>query len=213
MARRFIKRFSFSPEELFLLSEYSREIGIDFASTPYSIEEVDFLVDYPKRNQFLCNLSISLKGNTLLMFNMVDRHAKKVYELLKNDDRMKGRNVYLIVGEVEGEERERIRKILEHENGAVVVASYGTMQLGVSIKNLHNLIFAASSKSVVRVLQTIGRALRLHESKEEEGATVYDIVDDLSTETKNNRMLEHFIERTKIYDSEGFDYKVINLKI
>lgn len=45
MARRFIKRFSFSPEELFLLSEYSREIGIDFASTPYSIEEVDFLVE------------------------------------------------------------------------------------------------------------------------------------------------------------------------
>ena len=45
IAKRFVKKFSFSKEELLEISNYCRSIGIDFCSTPYSREEVDVLID------------------------------------------------------------------------------------------------------------------------------------------------------------------------
>ena len=80
------------------------------------------------------------------------------------------------------------------------------MSTGVSIKNLHNIIFAISGKSRIRTLQSIGRVLRLHENKEI--ATLYDIVDDLSVGKHQNFSLKHFLERVKMYNQEQFDYKL-----
>ena len=45
IAKRMVRGFSLKPEELLELAEYCNEIGIDFSSTPYSEEEVDFLVE------------------------------------------------------------------------------------------------------------------------------------------------------------------------
>ena len=107
---------------------------------------------------------------------------------------------------VSGDERERIRNIMETESNAIIVASSGTMATGVSIKNLHNIIFAISGKSRIRNLQSIGRVLRLHHEKEI--ATLFDIVDDLSTGKHQNFTLLHFLERVKIYSQEQFDFKI-----
>jgi N-acetylneuraminate synthase len=48
IAKRFVNKFSMSAEQLFELSEYCRNAGVDFASTPYSCEEVDFLAEKAK---------------------------------------------------------------------------------------------------------------------------------------------------------------------
>lgn len=45
MAKRIVRSFSLKPEELLELSRYCNEIGIDFSSTPYCNEEVDFLIE------------------------------------------------------------------------------------------------------------------------------------------------------------------------
>ena len=126
-----------------------------------------------------------------------------------NSKHKKQRNIYFIHGGVEGEERERIRNIMENEKNAIIVASVGTMSTGISIKNLHNIIFAISGKSRIRNLQSIGRVLRLHEEKEK--AVLYDIVDNLSIGKHQNFTLLHFLERVKIYNQEQFEYKIINI--
>lgn len=170
-------------------------------------EEVDFLVNYNARNAFLKNLTLSLKGNKLLFFRIID-HGKILYGLISAES---SHNVFYIDGGVNGVERERIRKAIEDEHNATLIASLGTTSTGVSINKLHHMIAASPSKSKIKVLQSIGRMLRMHTEKEE--AILYDIVDDLSYKSHQNFTLKHFIERCAIYDEEKFDYSVYNVRI
>lgn len=191
-----------------LVLKYDKETSKAIKKFKYQ-DEIKFLVSNTKRNTFIKNLALSMEKNTIILFNFVETHGKVIYELLKNSKFANGRNIYFIHGGVEGEEREKIRNIMEHENNAIIVASSGTMSTGVSIKNLHNIIFAISGKSRIRNLQSIGRVLRLHESKE--SATLYDIVDDLSVGRHQNFTLGHFLERVKTYNQEHFNYKIITV--
>jgi type I site-specific restriction endonuclease len=119
--------------------------------------------------------------------------------------------VFFIHGGVDGEKREDIRSLVEHETNAIIVASSGTFSTGVNIRNLHNIIFTSPSKSKIKTLQSIGRGLRKSETKE--SVLLFDIADDLSWKTHKNYTLEHFKERIKIYSEEGFDYKLYNIEL
>ena len=168
-------------------------------------DEIDFIVRNESRNRFIKNLALSLdNGNTLLLFQYVEKHGKVLYNMIKND--AGDRKVFFVSGEVEGEEREQIRKIVETEQDAIIVASYGTFSTGVNIRNLHNIIFSSPSKSRIRNLQSIGRGLRKSDTKT--SSTLYDIADDLSWKSKKNHTLLHFIERINIYNEEKFVYKI-----
>jgi type I site-specific restriction endonuclease len=127
--------------------------------------------------------------------------------MLQNNDR----SVYWVSGEVSGEQREEIRKVVEKESNAIIVASFGTFSTGVNIKNLHNIIFASPSKSRIRNLQSIGRGLRKSNTKT--SSTLYDIADNLSWKTKKNYTLLHFMERVKIYNEEKFEYKIYKVNL
>jgi superfamily II DNA or RNA helicase len=171
--------------------------------------EMDFLVRSEARNKFIKNLALSLKGNTLLLFQYVEKHGKILHDMIAKE--AVERKVFFISGEIDGEKREEIRHIIETETNAIVVASYGTSSTGINIKNLSNILFASPSKSRIRNLQSIGRALRTSDTKST--ATLYDIADDLSWKSSKNHTLSHFIERIKIYNSEKFMYKVYNIDI
>ena len=170
-------------------------------------DEMLWLIHNEKRNRFIVDLAKSLKGNTLILFQFVEKHGKRLHQLV-NDE---GRKVFFVHGGTEAEDREQVRKILEENDQCIVVASYGTFSTGISIKRLHNIIFASPSKSRIRVLQSIGRQLRVSEHKE--FAKLYDIGDDLSWKTKKNHTLRHFSERIKIYRSEKFEFRPIIIKM
>ena len=170
-------------------------------------DEIDFLVNSEKRNKFIKNLTLSLKGNKLVFFRIVD-HGKGLYDLISSKS---DHNVFYIDGGVSGTEREAIRKAIEDEHNATLIASLGTTSTGVSINKLHHMIAASPSKSKIKVLQSIGRMLRMHEEKEE--AVLYDIVDDLSYKSQTNFTLNHFLERCKIYDAEKFEYEIYNVRL
>jgi superfamily II DNA or RNA helicase len=172
-------------------------------------DEMDFLVRNESRNRFIKNLALSLKGNTLLLFQYVEKHGKVLFDMINKE--AENRKVFFISGKVDGEEREEIRKIIETEENAIVVASYGTSSTGINVRNLSNVIFASPSKSMIRVLQSIGRGLRASETKST--ATLIDIGDDLTWKSKKNYTMLHFIERIKIYQNEQFKYKVYNIDI
>lgn len=171
--------------------------------------EIDFLVKLEARNKFIRNLALSLEGNTLLLFQFVEKHGKILYDKLSND--AIDRKVFFVSGSVDGEEREQIRKIVENESNAIIVASFGTFSTGVNIKNLHNIIFASPSKSRIRNLQSIGRGLRKSDTKT--AATLYDIADDMSWKSKKNYTLLHFMERIKTYNEEKFKYKIYKVTL
>jgi superfamily II DNA or RNA helicase len=171
--------------------------------------EMDFLVRSEARNKFIKNLALSLKGNTLLLFQYVEKHGKVLHDMIAKD--AIERKVFFISGEVDGNKREEIRHIIESETDAIIVASYGTSSTGINIKNLSNVVFASPSKSRIRNLQSIGRGLRTSHTKST--ATLYDIADDLSWKSSKNHTLLHFVARIKIYNSEKFRYKVYNIDI
>lgn len=173
--------------------------------------ELDYIVSNPSRNKFIKNLALSLNGNSLILFQFVEKHGKILFDLI-NPERDK-RKVFFVFGGTDVEIRESIREITEKENDAIIIASYGTFSTGINIKNLHNVVFASPSKSRIRNLQSIGRGLRLGDNKDE--ATLYDISDDLRVGKYTNFTLKHFIERVKIYEEEKFEYKFyeIGLKI
>ena len=173
-------------------------------------DEIDYLVSSRSRQNFIRNLAIKLEGNTLVLFQLVEKHGKHLHQIIK-DKAADDRKVFYIFGGVEADERETIRGIVEKESNAIIVASYGTFSTGVNIKNLHNIIFASPSKSRVRNLQSIGRGLRLGENKVD--ATLYDIADDMTWKSKENFTLKHFQERINIYTEEEFDYEMHNISL
>ena len=173
-------------------------------------DEIQYLIGHEKRNKFITNLSIDLKGNTLIFYSRVEAHGKILYELINNSVNH-DRKVFFIHGGVDAEDREEVRKITEEETNAIIVASYGTFSTGINIRRLHNVIFASPSKSRIRNLQSIGRVLR--KGKDKEKAKLYDIADDLTIGSRKNYTLNHFIERVKIYVQEQFNYEIISINI
>lgn len=171
-------------------------------------DEVQYLIGHERRNNFIKNLVLDLKGNTLVLFNRVATHGEPLYELI-NKDASEDRKIFFIHGGVDTEEREMVRKITEEQSNAIIVASYGTFSTGINIRNLHNVVFASPSKSRIRNLQSIGRVLR--KGKEKSSATLYDIADEIKYKSKKNYTLNHLIERIKIYNEENFDYEIITI--
>ena len=173
-------------------------------------DEIEYLISHTQRNNFIKNLTLDLKGNTLVLFSRVEAHGQVLYDQI-NNNKGDNRKVFFIHGGIDAEQRERVREITERENNAIIVASYGTFSTGINIKNLHNVIFASPSKSRIRNLQSIGRVLR--KGKDKVKATLYDIADDCSTKSRRNYTLNHFIERIKIYNEENFNYEIITIQL
>ena len=173
-------------------------------------DEIQFLISHERRNKFITNLALDLKGNSLILYSRVEAHGAILYDLI-NKKVTEGRKVFFIHGGVDAEDREQVREITEQQNDAIIVASYGTFSTGINIKNLHNVIFASPSKSRIRNLQSIGRVLRKGKNKVK--AKLYDIADDLTLGSRKNYTLNHFIERVKIYVQEQFNYDIISVNI
>jgi len=172
-------------------------------------QELEYIVMNTARNNFIKNLALSLNGNTLILFQFVEKHGKDLYANIK--EHAKNRHVFFVFGGTDVEIRESVRAITEKERDAIIVASYGTFSTGVNIRNLHNIIFASPSKSRIRNLQSIGRGLRIGDNKDE--AVLFDISDDFRIGKYTNYTLKHFVDRVRIYDDEKFKYKFYNIEL
>ena len=172
-------------------------------------QELEYIVMNTARNNFIRNLALSLNGNTLILFQFVEKQGKNLYANIK--EHTKNRQVFFVFGGTDVEIRESVRAITEKEKDAIIVASYGTFATGINIRNLHNIVFASPSKSRIRNLQSIGRGLRIGDDKDE--AVLFDISDDFRIGKYTNYTLHHFVDRVKIYDDEKFKYKFYNIEL
>ena len=172
-------------------------------------DEVDLIVRDERRNKFIVDLTKHLTGNTLVLFQFVEKHGDVLHTMINTS--LTDRKVFYVYGGTDTQTREEIRSITEKEKDAVIVASYGTFSTGINIRNLHNIVFASPSKSRIRVLQSVGRALRLGDNKV--SARLVDIADDFTYKGKQNFTLRHFMERINIYNEEEFDYDIKQISI
>ena len=191
-----------------LILKHPDDICLEMKDKDYQAE-IQYLIACEARNKFIKNLAVSLGNNTLILYQMVAKHGQVLYDMIRNTENIGDRKVFFVHGGTETEDREKIREIMERENDAIIVASYGTFSTGINIRNLHNIIFASPSKSRVRSLQSIGRGLRNSEGKDK--ATLYDIADDLRYKKHMNFTLKHFVERVKIYTEEKFSFKTYKI--
>jgi superfamily II DNA or RNA helicase len=170
---------------------------------PY-VEEMDFLTTHPVRNEFIARLVGETKGNTLVLFQYVQKQGLQLFARIVELAKANGKRVHYVAGSVSAEDRERIRQTVANSDNNIVVASYGTFQLGINIPNLDTLVFAHPVKSSIRVLQSIGRVLRPKDGKV---AHLIDIVDDLRKKRRNgadmpNHAFRHAEERSRYYSTE-----------
>ena len=187
-----------------LVLKYNEQDSKSIRGVKYH-EELEFIAQNEQRNKYIRNLALALNGNTLCLFQLVEKHGQLLYKLIK-EKADKDRKIFFVYGGTDTDIREEIRAITEREENAIIVASYGTFSTGINIRNLHNIIFSSPSKSRIRNLQSIGRGLRIGDNKQ--GATLYDISDDLTYKERKNFTLTHFQERINIYNEEGFNYEI-----
>ena len=170
--------------------------------------EIESIITSEERNRFLCKLALAQKGNGLILVDKVDKHAKPLYAMMKQ---MAGdRPVFYISGEVKGSRREEIRLDVANYDNAIILATYQTLSTGVNIPSLNWLIFGSPTKSFARVIQSIGRILRLHKSKTL--VTLFDIIDDMRikprTSVHENYAWKHALERLNFYSEQKFDVQM-----
>lgn len=169
-------------------------------------DEIAWLVTHERRNKFIKNLVKSLTGNTLVLFHY-KAHGKVLREMLEGSSKP----IYFIDGDIEGEDRNDIRKLVNEQEQCILLASMKTTSTGINIPNINNLVFVHPSKSKISNLQAIGRSLR--KSARKINATLYDIADDLQWKKKKNFTLQHFLERIRIYTEQKFTYRIYTVEI
>ena len=104
-------------------------------------DEMDFLVTNDARNKFIVNLASDLKGNTLVLYQFVQKHGIPLYENLNN--KVDGsKDIWFVSGDTVVKDREKVREIAGDTDNNIIVASFGTFSTGINIPSIENIIFA-----------------------------------------------------------------------
>jgi len=160
-------------------------------------EELEYLSISKFRNELISKLAQNLKQNTLIMVDFI-QHGETLFDMIKK--MMPEKQCFFIRGEVDVEERDRVRQLMEINNDVVVVAISKIFSTGINIKNLHYIVFACGGKAKIKIVQSIGRGLRLHKDKSK--LIIFDIADDLRYSAA------HAIKRQALYEKEHIPFAI-----
>jgi superfamily II DNA or RNA helicase len=172
--------------------------------------EKRLVIENRSRFLFVCDFIARTTKNSLVLFqNVKDGYGRRIYDYLR--EKTQDKVIFYVDGTTSPELREEYIARMEEGEDKILIASFGTFSTGISINNIHKVIFVESYKSEKIVRQSIGRGMRLFEGKER--VNIIDFVDDFSL-VKNNRnyLLKHGEDRQKIYREQGFPYKVYKVK-
>lgn len=178
-----------------------------------------------ERLNFIVNLVSKCKTNTLVLFHNVE-YGQKILEKCK--EKITDKDFHYIDGSVkqkrtkknEGLNRADIKESMNiTDKVQVIIGGFGVLSTGWSSSNIHNIIFTQSFKKEQVIIQSIGRALRLHESKEK--AYIFDLVDvfdydNFAFKTKSkfkNKLRKHGEERAKIYIEHEYQCDTMEVQL
>ena len=159
--------------------------------------EQQFLAKHKFRNGIISSLASKFDNNSLIMVDYID-HGEELYGILKTE--CKDKQVFFIKGEVAVDERDKVKMLMESSTNVVCIAISKIFSTGINIKNLHYIVFAGGGKAKVKIIQSIGRGLRLH--KDKKGVIIIDIADML------HYGIKHYTKRIELYKGEKIDYGI-----
>jgi superfamily II DNA or RNA helicase len=164
---------------------------------PYDLEK-EFIENDPFRNNLICKIAdkfAKANKNCLILVKKID-HGERLINMLKG----LGHDPSFVYGDVKIDERNDIRRGIEEKEGQIIVATTGVYSTGISINRLHVLMFASSGKSKIQTLQSVGRGLRKHPTKNE--LQLFDIGENC------NHSRKHLNIRVKYYEKNKFNYTI-----
>lgn len=164
-----------------------RDNGIRF-NDAYEAEMKYVNDNYSRLYSPILDILASAEGNTLVLFDRLE-FGRNMFALMK--DTYPSACVRYVDGQTGIQEREEVRELLEGSTGNVVFGQCSILSTGINIRNLTNLVLMVSTKSFSRILQSIGRTLRLHKDKDR--AKLFDISFNFKYSQK------HLAERLAIY--------------
>jgi len=161
-----------------------------------------------KRLEFIGKITKAANNNMLILFHTIE-YGGKLLEYLKKC--CPDKEFHYIDGQINNKSREFIKAEMEKTDKVkILIASYGTLSTGVSIKNIHSIIFADSFKSESLIIQAIGRALRLFEGKKQ--AIIFDLIDIFENDP-NNILYRQFLERESFYKKRSYPYEIKKISL
>jgi superfamily II DNA or RNA helicase len=160
-------------------------------------EELEFLFTSEFRNKIILNFTKKVNKNVLILVDYI-KHGEQLYNVIKNNS---DKQVFFVQGSVEVEDRERIKKIMEYKDNVICIAISKIFSTGINIKNLHYIVFAGGGKAKIKILQSIGRGLRKHHSKQQ--LIIVDIADQLQYG------IRHYNKRKEFYEQENINTQKI----
>lgn len=194
-------------------SDYSKDLkdqGI-IGTEKYRMEKL-FFQNLSERNQLLYKLISKIPGNNIVMVDTVEYTTKICEELnqyfIDNNILDQSGNIKtadFVHGKISN--REEIYNKMRNSTDHTIIATFGTMAVGLSIHNLTNLYLPDGGKSFIRIRQAIGRTMRLHPSKKY--AQIFDFQDKL----KGSAFLSQSYERNKIYREQKYPMKTYSATI
>jgi len=156
--------------------------------------EIEYITESKFRNDNIKEISQKLNGNTLLLVDRIIQ-GETLVELFKN---ITDKTVYFIRGSMPVEERNKIILEMEQKDNIICIAMSKIFSTGISINNIQYIIFYYIGKSWYKIIQSIGRGLRLHESKNK--LYIFDMCDNMIYSEK------HSIERKRVYKKEQIEF-------
>jgi len=183
----------------------------DLEGSDILVLEKKIVTSSDKRLNFVTDFINKVSKNSLVLFHSVgDGYGRRIYDRLRELDASK--EVFYIDGNTDIENREYYISQMEIGVNKILVASFGTLSTGISIKNIHNIFLTESYKSDILIGQTIGRGMRKLEGKEV--VNIIDFVDDFSVNDQYaplNYLMKHSLERIRIYKEKKFNYKLFDV--
>lgn len=131
----------------------------------------------PKRMSVIRGIAKRSNNSVLILVDRIEKEGVILEKYLK--EQLPKKEVVFLSGKDKSDVRDKWRKDMNDRKNIVCIATYPIFQQGVNIPSLREIILASSTKSFVRVIQSLGRTLRKHVSKELGGAILWDICDDV----------------------------------
>ena len=208
-----IMHLSYSDSDRKFLNDLKRQNSGKTKGSVRFNKEVEFLCNHHERNRLIIDTTLSLKGNTLVLFSRVEEHGKPLLRdfIAEASTKTPTKRIMYVSGETPKDERETIRKTVNASSESILIASEGTFSTGIDIPNIHNIVLCMPGKSKIKLLQSIGRGLR--KASNGQSTRIIDFVDDLSFQVRLNFSLQHAAKRIQIYQAEGFSIATKSIKI
>jgi superfamily II DNA or RNA helicase len=164
------------------------------------ITEQNFIKNSSFRNNICGKLAKNFNNNALFIVDYIE-HGQILHDTIAR--MCPNKQVFFVRGEVDVDERDKIKRIVEKNSDVVIIAISKIFSTGINIKNLHYIVFAGGGKAKVKIVQTIGRGLRLHESKNV--LIIIDLADILQYGYK------HMQKRLDLYKKEKIEYGITTI--